>query len=88
MFKISGQIIKFIMRAMENKRLELTVEQTLPEVKIQWGIFHGDSFLSQLFVIPIMPLSYIIKKMYRKLNATDLIWRVLAFFDGISSWTP
>ena len=48
---------------MENKKVELTVGgKTLAVVKIQREIFLGDALSSLLFVITIMPLSYILMK--------------------------
>ena len=42
--------------------MELTEGQTLAELKIQRGIFHGDSLSPLLFVIAIMSLNYIFRK--------------------------
>ena len=42
MYKISGEVIKFIEHTMENGRIELTAKgKSLAEVKIRIGIFHG-----------------------------------------------
>ena len=44
---------------MENCRVELTAGgQTLTEVKIQRGIFHGDLLSSILVIIVMIPLNY------------------------------
>ena len=50
MYKISGEIIKFIKNTMENWIVELTIEgKSLTEVNIQRKIFQGDA----LFTITI-----------------------------------
>ena len=47
----------------ENWRVERTTHgRTLAEVKIQRGIFLGDSFMSLLFVLAIMLLNSILRK--------------------------
>ena len=46
-YKISNEIIKFIEKTMENWRVELTAgRKGLPEVKIQWDIFHRPYHIS------------------------------------------
>ena len=60
MYKISDEIIKFIMEAMKNCNVVLIARGTiLAEVKIQCGIFQGDALLPLLFVIVKMPLNHI-----------------------------
>ena len=39
-----------------------TEEQTFVEIKIQRGIFKGDSLSSRLFVIAMMPFNYVFRK--------------------------
>ena len=44
MYKISGEVIKFIENTMENWRFELTAgDKSLTEVKINGGVFQGDA---------------------------------------------
>ena len=63
MYKISDKITNLISKAMENWRVELTVGgQTLPEVKLQRGIFQGDSLLLLLFVVAIMLFNHVLRK--------------------------
>ena len=66
MYKISDKIIKFIVNAMENWRVELTVgRQTLAKVKIPRDNFLGDSLSPLLFIIGMMPLNYKLRKCTR-----------------------
>ena len=59
MYKISGEIIKFIENTMENWRVELTAGwKNLAEVKIQRGVLSGDALSSLLFVI-VMDTNFI-----------------------------
>ena len=63
MYKISNKIINFILNAMENWRVKLIGGgQTQTEVKIQRGIFQEKSILPLLFIIAIVPLSYVLRK--------------------------
>ena len=51
------------MEDMKSMKIELTVEgKTLAERKIQRRIFMGDALSPLLFVIELMPLSYILRK--------------------------
>ena len=44
MYKIFGEVMKFIEKTMENKKVKLTVGgKGLTEGKIQRGIFQGDA---------------------------------------------
>ena len=64
MYKISDKVIKFIEKTMEKRRVELTAgEKRLAEVKIQRGIFQEDALSSLLFVIAIMSLNDILRKL-------------------------
>ena len=59
-YKIPDKVIDFITEAKINWKVELTTEgKTLAEVKISAGIFQGDSLTPQLFVIAMIPLSYL-----------------------------
>ena len=57
--KIYEQVIKFIINSKE--KCKVTRGQVL-EVKIQKGIFYGDSFSPLVFVIAMMPLNHILRK--------------------------
>ena len=57
MYKISNKVINLITKAMENWKVELTAE-----VKIQKGIFQGDSLLPLSFIIEMIPLNYVLRK--------------------------
>ena len=63
MYKISGEVIKFIENTIEKWRVKLTVGgKSLTEVKIHWEMFQGDVLSPLLFVIAMMPLKYILRK--------------------------
>ena len=62
-YKISNEVIKSIKETMKNWRVELTaVRKSLAEVKIQRGIFQGDTPSPLIFVIAMMPLNCIPRK--------------------------
>ena len=63
MYKISNEDIKFIEETMEIWIMELTGGgKSLVEVKIQRGIFPGNTLSPFLFVIAMMPLNHILRK--------------------------
>ena len=63
MHKISDEVINFIEKTMETWRMELTAEgRSWVEAKIQRDIFQGDAQSPLLFVIAMMPLSYLLRK--------------------------
>ena len=63
MFKISDETIDFIEKAMKTWKVELTAGgSSLPEAKIQRGVFQGDVLLPFLFIIAMMPLNNILRK--------------------------
>ena len=86
MYKISNNIINFIEKAMENWRVQLKAgKQSLAEVKIQRGIFQGDSLSPLLFIIAMMPLNHILKKCtggYKFTNSQEKI-NHLMYMDDI-----
>ena len=57
---MSNEVIKFIEKTIETWRVELIA--SLAEVKIQRGIFQGDTLLPFLFVIAMMPLNHKLRK--------------------------
>ena len=63
MYKISDQIILFMEKTMHTWRVELTAGvQSLGDVKIQRGIFHGEVLSPLLFVMIMMSLNRILRK--------------------------
>ena len=63
MYKISHEVINFIEKNMQTWRSELTAGgRSLPETKIQRGIFQGDALSPLLFIIAMMPLNHILRK--------------------------
>ena len=82
MLKISNKVKKFIVKTMENWRMELkTGRKSLTEVKIQRVIFHGDALSPLLFVIVMVPLNHILRKCtgryklnHKKRSITKCTW--------------
>ena len=63
MYKISHEVINFIEKTMQTRRVELTAGgRSLPETKIQRGIFQRDALSPLLFLIAMMPLNHILGK--------------------------
>ena len=64
LYNISENIVKFIEGSMPKWRTELTAcGESLCEVMIKRGIFQGDSLSPLLFVICMIPLSSVLRKM-------------------------
>lgn len=64
LFGINDQIRRLIEESMKSWRVELTCgEQNLGEVAIKRGIFQGDSLSPLLFVICLIPLTLLLRKM-------------------------
>ena len=63
MYKISHEVINFIEKTMKTRRVELTARgRSIPEIKIQRGIFQRDALSPLLFLIAMMPLNHILRK--------------------------
>ena len=63
MCKISDKVIKLITEAMKKWKVELIAGgKTLTEVEIQGCIFLEDVLSPLLFVIAMMPFTYILRK--------------------------
>ena len=63
MYKISDEVLNFIDKTMKTSRVELTAGgRSLPEAKIQRGIFQVDALSPLLFIIAMMPLNHIFRK--------------------------
>ena len=63
MFGIAEQLRTFLQKSMEQWRISLTTNgEDLGEVNEKSGIFQGDSLLPLLFVLSMVPLSFILKK--------------------------
>ena len=65
MYKISDEVINSIEKTMKTWRVELTAGgQSLAEGKIQRGMFQGNTLSLLLFIIAMMPLNHILKKIH------------------------
>ena len=63
MYKISHENINFIKKNMKTWTVELTAGgRSLAEIKIQMGIFQGDTLSPLQFIMAMMPLNHILKK--------------------------
>ena len=63
MFGITENFRTFMQKSMQQWRLSLTANgEDLGEVNVKRGIFLGDSLSSLMFVLSIVPLSLILKK--------------------------
>ena len=63
MFGIAENLRTFLPKSMQQWRLSLTTNsEDLGEVNVRRGIFQGDSVLPLLFVLSMLPLSLILKK--------------------------
>ena len=68
MYKISDEVINFIekKKKMKTLRVELTAgEREVAEAEIQRGIFQGDALSPLLFIITMMPLNHILRKLQK-----------------------
>ena len=86
MYKIFSKVIKFIKNTMKNWRVKMTAERkSLPEVKIQGGIFQGDAQSPLLFVIAMMPLNNLLRECTGgyKLNKSPEKINHLMYMDDI-----
>ena len=80
MHKISDKVIKFIMKAKENWKMDLS-----PGGKIQKFIFQRDAFSPLLFLKAMMLLNYILKKCTGSYKFTKLQKKIyhLIYMDNI-----
>ena len=63
MFGIAENLRTFLQKSMQQWRLSLTANgEDLGEVNVKRGIFQGDSLSPLLFVLSMVPLSLILKK--------------------------
>ena len=63
MFRIAENLRNFLQKSMQQWRLSLTANgEDLGQVNMKWGIFQGDNLLALLFVLSIVPLLLILKK--------------------------
>ena len=71
LYKTFEQVIKFIAETMKNWIVKLTTGgKSLPEMKIQRRIFHGDTLLPLLIVIAMNHSTT-----YQKCSGGDKLWK-------------
>ena len=63
MFGIANNVQDFLNNSMKSWKLELNAsEKTLGEVDIRRGIFQGDSLSQLLFVLSMVPLTWLLRR--------------------------
>ena len=63
MYKISHEVMNFVEKTMQTWRVELTAGgKSLPETKIQRGIFPEDAQSPLRFIIAMRPLNHILRE--------------------------
>ena len=86
MFRIAENLRTFLQKIMQQRRLLLTVNgEDLGEVNVTRGIFQGDSLSPLLFVLSMVPLSLILKKVNAcyKLGKKECKLNHLLFMDDL-----
>ena len=86
MVKVSENVERLIRQSMTNWKTTLTANgQTLGDVAINRGIFQGDSLSPLLFVIVMMPLSFILRRegLGFKLGPDGKLINHLLFMDDL-----
>ena len=84
LINISESVIKFIQGSMSKRKTELTAcGESLGEVDIKRGIFQGDSLSPLLFVICMMPLSDVLRKMTPGYTLGSVKINHLLFMDDL-----
>ena len=73
MYKISHEVINFIKQTMQTWRVDVTARgRSIAETKIQRGIFQGEALSLLLFIIAMMPLNHILKKMRSRIQTQQI----------------
>jgi hypothetical protein len=90
MYKVNRQLIGFIERTMRTWQTKLTsAGQLLGSVPIKRGIFQGDSLSPLLFIMAMIPISTIIRRMkkgYEMDKGKDMITHLL-YMDDLKLYT-
>ena len=97
MYKILDQVVQFIEKTMQTRRVELTTGgKSLAEVRIQRGIFQGDAQSPLLFVMAMNLLIHILRKCTAGYKLSKLQEKInnLMYMDDIKlpkkkkNWKP
>ena len=86
MFGIAENLRKFLQKSMQQWRLSLTAnDEDLGEVNVKRGIFQGDSLSPLMFVLSMVPLSIILRKVnaYYKWGKKEYKLNHLLFMDDL-----
>ena len=86
MFGIAENLRKFLQKSMQQWRLSLTAnDEDLGEVNVKRGIFQGDNLSPLMFVLSMVPLSIILRKVnaYYKWGKKEYKLNHLLFMDDL-----